>query len=169
MRGFLIDQAFMKALITCILSISFFPLIAQKLDTVKVYNVNCTIKLGNSVIGWAGNWTEFYPAVECPEPKDKYYENFKLVNKYLDQKKFFWIKLYDTDETLLYEGLKYSDCMLGPFICYYPNGSIRMKGEYSGARKTSRGGYVMKKCSGKPIGTWEYYDESGTLVKTEKK
>lgn len=169
MRGFLVIRNCMKPLITMLLSLLIQPLFAQQLDTVKVYNVNCSIAAGNSIIGWGGNWTNFYPAKECPEPKEKYYENYKAVSKYMDREKFFWIKLYDTEDNLLYEGLKYSDCTLGPFICYHPNGKIRMKGEYSGAKKNSKGKYIMQKCSGKETGTWEYYDENGALIKTEKK
>jgi antitoxin component YwqK of YwqJK toxin-antitoxin module len=41
----------------------------------------------------------------------------------------------------------------GPYFYYYENGKLKIKGEYKDDEKS---------------GTWTYYDEKGTLVKTEK-
>jgi hypothetical protein len=41
----------------------------------------------------------------------------------------------------------------GPYFFYYENGKIKVSGEYKDDEKS---------------GTWKYYDEKGTLQKTEK-
>ena len=137
------------------------------IDTLKVYNVYCSIIEGNSVFGWGGNWTSFYPPDSCTSPKDKYFDNFKEVNKIMNSGKFYWIKLYNINDDLIFEGLKYSDCQIGPFVCYYLNGNIKLTGQYSGYKITKMGKYKMKTCSGSPIGLWTYYDVDGNIIKTE--
>ncbi len=138
------------------------------LDTVKVYNVYCTYHNGNSFSSWGGNWCPFDTAEQCPADSiQKYIDNYKMVSGYLDSGKFFWMKLYDTKERLIYEGLKYSDCTVGPFICYYPNGKVKMKGQYAGYSYSEKNGYELKKCSGTKSGVWEYYDEKGMLTEKE--
>lgn len=149
---------------------------AQKtLDSLDVYNVYCTIVRNDPLSGgvvwmksWAGNYTNFYPTEECPEPVDKYIQNLKLVSKYMRKRKFFWLKLYNTSDQLIYESLKYGDCTLGPFICYYPNGNIKLRGQNDGYKLKKNGSYKKTKCSGKPVGTWHYYDNQGNIEKTEK-
>jgi hypothetical protein len=41
----------------------------------------------------------------------------------------------------------------GPYFYYYENGKLKISGEYKDDEKS---------------GTWKYYDEKGTLIKTEK-
>src|ERR1035437_322539 len=42
---------------------------------------------------------------------------------------------------------------LGPYFYYYENGKVKIAGEYKDDEKS---------------GTWNYYDEKGKLIKTEK-
>ncbi len=149
-----------------------FPIISfaqVKLDTVKVYNVHCSYSQGNSTKAWGGNYSSDYPAEKCPEgDKQKYISNYETIDKYMTQRSFFWMKLYNTNDQLVYEGLKYSDCRVGPFICYWANGKIKLKGQYNGYSFSIKKGYKIKKCLGKETGTWEYFDETGKLEKNEK-
>lgn len=135
------------------------------LDTIKVYNVNCTYTEGNSVISWGGNWTEYFPSIPCPSDSlNIYLENYQIVQKYLDNRDFFWIRLYDTNNVLLYEGMKFADCKVGSFICYWPNGQIKLRGQYSGYKYANKKGYVIKHCKGKKIGDWIEYDINGIII-----
>jgi hypothetical protein len=94
---------------------------------------------------------------------------FKLLSDYLSAQKFFWMKLYNTKEQLIYESLKYADCRVGKFICYRSNGHRLMTGEYDGAVvKKKTGEYVLKKCAGQKSGTWCYYDEDGKFLRYEE-
>ena len=146
------------------------PFSPQPLDTVKIYNVYCSFTEGNAVTAWGGNYSSFYPAEECPQKsKDKYVENFKSITHHFSSQKFFWMKLYNTKDQLIYESLKYGDCRVGKFICYWPNGKRKMTGEYDGAYvKKKTGEYIFKKCAGEQSGTWCYYDEDGKFLRYEE-
>jgi hypothetical protein len=138
-------------------------------DTIKVYNVHCSYSQGNSFSSWGGNYTAFYPSEKCPEgDKQKYISNRAIVEDYWAKKQFFWMKLYNTSDQLIYEGLNYSDCTVGPFICYWPNGKTKLKGQYNGYSFSAKKGYKIKKCPGKETGTWEYYNETGKFLRNEK-
>jgi len=152
----------MKRILTLMMILLTIHAWSQKeIDTVKVYNVYCSYAEGNSYTTWGGNWTEFYPAEACPDSlKQKYIDNHIANSKYLNENIFFWIKLYNTNEELIYEGLKYGDCRIGKFICYWPNGKIKLTGEYNGYSYSTKTGYKIKKCAGKKKGDWIYYDEN---------
>ena len=145
----------MKVILTVLIILFSVPLSGQKvLDTIKVYNVYCSYSEGDSYITWGGNWTEFYPAEECPiNSKSKYVDNYKNVSSYMSKRSFFWIRLYNTKDQLIYDGLKYSDCRVGKFIYYWPNGRIKLTGEYSGYSYSDKTGYRIKGCSGKKKGS----------------
>jgi hypothetical protein len=101
----------MKLFITFISAVMFsLNALGQKsLDTVKVYNVNCTYTEGNSIITWGGNFTHFFPPTPCPRDSiNIYLENYQSVQKYMNSRKVFYMKLYDINNVLQYEGLKYS-------------------------------------------------------------
>jgi len=150
------------------MTMPLFSLSQTILDTIKVYNVFCSYSKDGSVNAWGGNYTSYYPSEKCPETdKAKYISNHSIVNDYMSNRKFFWMKLYNTNDQLIYESLKFGDCTLGSFICYWPNGKIKIKGQYSGYTFSAKKGYKMKKCRGKENGNWEYFDESGILLKTE--
>jgi hypothetical protein len=151
-----------------LLAISAFAF-SQKLDTVKAYNVHCTFSEGSSISAWGGNFTSYYPSEPCPEKsKQKYISNHKKVSQYMSSKKFFWMKLYNLDDKLIYEGLQYSDCSVGPFICYWPNGQFRVKGQYSGYTYSPKKGYKLEKCGGEKTGKWEFFNEEGKSTKVEE-
>lgn len=153
-------------LLSAVLSFFSANLFGQPaIDTIKVYNVNGSYESTGEIFVWGGNWTAFFPSEDCPEPKEKYYLNYQTVKRYVESETFFWMKLYNTNDELIFEGLKYSDCTVGKFICYYPNGQVQLTGEYGGY-KIKKGNYVLKKCLGKEIGTWVFYDESGKVSKT---
>ena len=142
----------------------------QALDTVKIYNVYCSILDGATMTAWGGNYSSFYPAEECPKKsKEIYLENYKTIAHYLSAQKFFWMKLYNTKDQLIYESLKYGDCRVGKFICYWPNGNRKMTGAYDGSTiKKKTGEYVLKKCAAEPTGYWCYYDEEGKFLRLEE-
>lgn len=141
----------------------------KAIDTVKVYNVHCSYADENSMSCWGGRWSSFYPTEKCPNDSlKKYIDNHKIASEYMSKKKFFWMKLYNTKDELIYEGLKYSDCSVGKFICYWPNGKIKLTGEYGGYKYSKSFGYRITTCSGKEIGEWIYYDENGIQTKIVK-
>ncbi|HPE98865.1 MAG: hypothetical protein R2767_09020 [Chitinophagales bacterium] len=140
-----------------------------QLDTVMVYNVHCSYSdtTGDTVnfYNWGGSWTSFFPTEECVEPKEKYGRNRDTVMTYVQADKPFWFMLYDTKDHLLYEGLHYRNCTVGPFIVYHPNGKVRMRGQYSGA-KWKDDHFKVTDCEGKPTGKWISYNLIGNIVET---
>ncbi len=158
----------MKTVLTILVIVFSIPLLrGQKvLDTVKVYNVYCSYSSGNSFIGWGGNWTEFYPSEECDTGDKKYIDNYTIVSNYMKKRVFFWMKLYNKKDQLIFEGLKYSDCQIGKFILYWPNGKVKLTGEYDGYKYSKITGYKLKKCSGKKKGAWVYFNEEGEKLNT---
>lgn len=169
LKLYLYPKLLAKLFVAGILALPLISSAQLKLDTVKVYNVHCSYSQGNSFNSWGGNYTAFYPSEKCPDgDKQKYISNRATVEDYWGKRKFFWIKLYNTSDQLIYEGLNYSDCTVGPFICYWPNGKTKLKGQYNGYSYSEKKGYKIKKCPGKEIGTWEYFDETGKFAKNEK-
>ncbi len=72
------------------------------------------------------------------------------------------------DKILIYEGDFYTDCGVGLYIDYYPNGNVKSKGEYK--RNIDQNWNIDKVnewCAVKN-GLWEYFDESGNLIKSEQ-
>lgn len=141
------------------------------LDTLKVYNVHCsyTDTTGDTTnfYNWGGTWTSFFPTEECTEPRDKFRINRDTIMTYIEAEKPFWMMLYNTNEQLLYEGIHYKDCLVGPFIVYHPSGKVKTRGQYSGV-KIHNGKYKITDCEGKPTGTWISYNLIGHIVNTVK-
>lgn len=77
-----------------------------------------------------------------------------------------YLKTYNVGDTLVHEGLQYTDCSVGPFIDYYPDGKIRLKGQY---RENHSGNWNPNSivCDIKE-GVWTYYNEDGSVQKIEK-
>jgi hypothetical protein len=156
-----------------ILSLSSGSVLTQVPDTVSVYNVHCSgrrLDINDNIViwGWGGTFTSFYPTEFCPEPKQKYIDNHEIYTKAMDDRKIFWIKVYNTGDTLLYEGLQYSDCHAGPFICYWPNGNVRVTGQYPPLTVKRKGKVILCDGGNKPSGIWKYYNEDGTFEKEEQ-
>jgi len=64
-----------------------------ELDTLRVYNVHCSFSEDISFHAWGGKYSSYYPAEKCPEiDKQKYISNYEIVDKYMTQNKFFWMK-----------------------------------------------------------------------------
>ena len=72
------------------------------------------------------------------------------------------------DNTLIYEGDFYTDCGVGLYIEYHPNGIVKSKGDY---KRNSEQNWDTDKvddwCAIKN-GKWEYYDEKGIQIKSEQ-
>jgi len=169
MKNYLFVFLFTNALIgNCGLT-PMVPYNPQPLDTVKVYNVYCSYFDGNVLSAWGGNYSSFFPPVECPQKNiELYLANRKTVAEYLFAQKFFWMKLYNTEDQLIFESLKHSDCRVGKFICYWPNGEKMLTGQYDGAVVNKKTGeYILKKCAGEKVGTWCHYDKKGMFVNYE--
>ena len=79
-----------------------------------------------------------------------------------------YMKTLSPDDVLLYAGVQYTDCVVGNWTEYYPDGKIKLTGQYK-ENPTDNWNNIWKRgyCSVKE-GTWTYYDENGKVMKTEK-
>ena len=105
-----------------------------------------------------------------------YYSNGELkeVGTLIDSlKQGYWIT-YDTNKILLCECVYINNSLNGPFILYYFNGNVKVKGYmvagnwknertfyYSNGKVKNRGRYL----NGELHGVWDYYDVNGNLDK----
>jgi len=85
----------------------------------------------------------YYPQSGQPA-EELHYENGKLQGA--------WNKYFD-DGTLMTSGFYENGKLNGPFTSYHPNGQINVKGQYEHDLQH---------------GVWEFFDEDGNLINTEK-
>ncbi len=110
--------------------------------------------------------------------KFTYYQNGKKISKRkyddlssttidLNDCKPCYLITYDGNK-LIYEGDFYSDCGVGLYIDYYPNGNVKTKGQY---KKNTKNNWdenkVSEWCSIKN-GLWLYYNTTGNLLRSEQ-
>jgi hypothetical protein len=133
------------------------------LDTLQSH---CTIcSFGNEF--W-GHHDMFYDAKKCPrKKKKKYYREHKIWIAQVATNRIYWLKLFDIKENLIFEGLCYSDCIVGPFKSYYLNGNIRLEGSYNGYLLDPIKGYIFLNCENQKKGEWIEYNKDGSVLKKE--
>jgi len=158
----------MKLILFGIFSILMANIKCQNnIDTVVVYNVHGVYDTTEYLTGFGGPFTEFHRTKKCPFPKDKYIKAFNSYSKHVESNKLFWIKLYDINDILLYEGLKQANCNIGAFISYYENGNIKTTGDYNNIIKDNGNPLSIKPyvCSGEKVKIWIYYKPNGEIKK----
>lgn len=76
----------------------------------------------------------------------------------------YYIKFFDIDSNIVFEGLEYNHYRIGNRIEYHQNGNIKVQGQYTNFvfRKNGK----IKKHP-KKTGKWTYYSKSGKLLRTE--
>lgn len=155
---------------TVYLNIFFFTLTAsfvfgQKIDTIKYYA---------------------FRSMHIDYVKNKYVINgFKVSSKRGEEvdscncilerrcgdstKHIFFVKTFDLHEKLLYSAYQNNPehIFWGPYKEYYPNGKIKIEGEYL-FFGTDLKMYQDKKNWNKKIGLWKYYNKKGKLKRSEK-
>ena len=150
-----------------VLFISVANRLSAQNDSVKhIYNID-TLK--------------FYDVSLASEPRDGkiiYLVNNKEVNKLVYQNFYsVWhniglckpcvLKVYDENEILVRISLQHTDCPVGSWTEYYPNGVIKVKGQFI-ENTTGNWSDLSKRGLCRQTGVWQYFDVSGNIIKTEK-
>lgn len=130
-----------------------------KLDTLKFYDV----ELENET--YHGR-TRFW--VDKKEVDKKTYDMFDSYWSNVDRCKPCYLKTYEKDGRLTKEGVQYGDCQIGSWIEYYPNGKVKIKGQFK-ENDTNDWVEIWTKglCSVKH-GMWVHYDNEGNIIGMEK-
>ena len=146
----------------------------DKLDTIKVYNVNCcseTVYKGitQNTECWFGSYSFKYPPENCISPEKRCTDSHQAHSDAMNSEQYFWIQVYDSSENLILEALRFSDVFVGKYIVYHPNGKLMTIGEFTPCILKKNGKLKYKKNkTGIPTGTWKNYDKNGRLIQSEE-
>lgn len=127
------------------------------LETRKFYRVGYSSSSINGVTTYKLNDNEVSKSTY-----DKYHDTWKNM----ETCEPCILMTYDINENLLYKGIQYTDCIVGFWIEYFPNGKVKLIGHYkeneSGNWKNSWGIGLCR-----PDGAFTYFNESGEELYTE--
>lgn len=156
----------MKTILFYLFLVVSVPLIAQtidsapygKLDTLKYYSVSLSYSNMSGKAIYTLNGKETDAAT---------YQKYKAVWDNINRCTPCYAKTYDINDQLINEGERYQDCQIGQWIEYYPNGAVKLTGEFK-INETGnwKNAWDRGYCSRKE-GKWAFYDENGNLTRTE--
>ena len=131
----------------------------SKLKTKKFYQVGTSFEIKNGKSRYE---------LEGKVVNKKTYNKYHKTWKNMETCKPCILKTFDIKGNLLNTATYYTDCLVGQWIEYYPNGRIKILGHYKendtgNWEDLSNRGYCQRK-----EGFWFYYDENGNITKTEK-
>ncbi len=73
---------------------------------------------------------------------------------------------YDSADRLIQKSIQYTDCPVGYFIKYFPNGKVKLVGHYKEI-KTTNWDNIFDKGYCRPDGAWTYFNENGKELYSE--
>jgi hypothetical protein len=159
-------------LFTCIITSSFAQTdsaasIYKGLDTITRYHVS----LASGPAKDCSHFDAKYPVkyfVNCKEVSKEVYLKYKEANDRIAECTPCYMKMLDTNGVVVRIAAQYTDCAIGNWTEYYPNGKIKVTGHYK-ENDTGNWNNLWKRgyCSRKE-GDWIYYDENGNIIKREK-
>lgn len=132
--------------------------IYQNLETKKLYAVN--LSFSNM------------------DGREEYRVNDKKVSKSTYQKYNVYrgnrrtctpciLKMYNTDDVLIREGVYYTDCGIGSFKEYYPSGRLKLRGQYKENDTEIWEDIGRRGLCNIRDGQWTYYSEEGKRLYVE--
>ncbi|MBI3512375.1 MAG: hypothetical protein HY064_17065 [Bacteroidetes bacterium] len=141
--------------------------IYSSLDTLKYYDVELVSGPGKSCHELDFRLKKIKYWVDCKEVSEKEYMKYYVPNDQLGDCKPCYLETLDKNDHLLTAGVQYTDCPVGDWFEYYPDGKIKVNGHY---KENLTGNwddlYARGYCAIKN-GTWTYYAEDGSVTKKE--
>jgi antitoxin component YwqK of YwqJK toxin-antitoxin module len=123
-------------------------------DTVKFYAVSLTSETRDGKTTYQ---------VDNKQVSKAEYDKYHAAYKNLANCKPCYMRTYTKEEVLLNEGDRYTDCQVGTWKEFYPDGQIKVLGQF---RADSTGKWKEKKsdkwCSIRE-GEWTYYNATGAI------
>jgi hypothetical protein len=125
--------------------------------TKKFYKVNYSSSLINGVTVYKINNNEV-----TKSNYDKYHDNW--IN--METCKPCILKTYDINNKLLYKGIQYTDCRVGFWIEYFPNGKVKLIAHYK-ENESSDWNNAWNRGFCKLDGACTYFNDKGQINYTE--
>ncbi len=129
-----------------------------KLDTLRTYDVFLEIRK-----------TPFGDAYMCNgnEISRQKYEDYKLFWNSTAGCKPCILYTYNDKEEIKFITFQYKDCLCGSYTEYYPNGQIKVKGQFKENNSSDWLNMRNRGLCNIRVGNWMYYYESGVVQKSE--
>ncbi len=139
----------------------------QNLDTLKYYNVSLASGPGKDCAHFDFSKIKIKYYVDCKEVSKEVYDKFFNENNRLGDCTPCYLEQLDKNGNSVSLGIQYTDCIVGEWKEFYPDGKVKLIGHYR-ENKTGNWDDIWKRgyCSVKE-GVWIYYDENGSVLKTE--
>lgn len=147
-------------IITC--TFLLFVLIANaqnsKIDSVATYDVNLSDYMTTNGRVYLANGQ-----IITKEKSDFYKESWKKSEKCQPCE----VYTYNAKDQLKHIVIQYEGCLLGPFKEYYPDGKIKVEGNFTSNPSNDYSNLRLRGLCSMREGSWNYYNESGKLQTIE--
>jgi|WetSurMetagenome_2_1015567.scaffolds.fasta_scaffold824612_1 hypothetical protein len=103
--------------------------------------------------------------------KYRYLQNQKAFDKFSDRSGTpYRLITFDLDSVKISDYIMIGSCRCGFYYLFYPNGKLKISGEYHELTDEELQVKNQKKgdCNPAKNGTWTYYDSNGNKIKTEQ-
>ena len=130
----------------------------KKLETRKFYDVSCEKETRNGKSTYTVNDKKVSKSTY-----NKYsstWENMETCCPCI-------LKSYDEHDVLLSEAVSCTDCGVGVFKNYYPNGKVSLTGSYKENPTGDWDNIFYRGYCNVPVGAWTYFDTNGDTLYTE--
>jgi len=129
----------------------------KSLETRKFYKIGYSSSSTNGVTTYKLNDKEVTKST---------YEKYNETWKNMATCKPCILMTYDINDRLLYKGIQYTDCRVGFWIEYFPNGKVKLIGHY---KENENGDWNMGMDRGfcRQDGAFTYYNENGDELYSE--
>ena len=159
---------FMRELITAILNLMILgELHSQPADTSNIYPQLDTMETYDVTLSevTGPNGAHYY--VNDEEVHRKTYDRYKALWDNIEKCTPCFLKSYDENHVLMRGSVQYTDCSVGLYIEYYPDGATKLIGHFK--QNATHDWHNLAKrhyCTIKD-GQWTYYDKNGRVIKLE--
>ena len=123
-------------------------------DTMKFYSVSTFSSRVNNRVKYE---------VDGRRVNKKEYDKYHVPNSKIDACIPCYAKWYSKNDHLLYEGDMYTDCPVGYWKEYYPNGKVKVEGNFKGDPTNRYDTAHTKEWCNIRDGKWMYFSQSGKI------
>jgi antitoxin component YwqK of YwqJK toxin-antitoxin module len=130
----------------------------SSLDTIETYNVGLRAETGPGYERYFVN----------DRPVDKLtYKKYKTKWDNIGICKPCFLKTYDVNDILVITSIQYTDCAVGLWTEYYPNGKIKLVGHFKENDSNNWTGLYKRGFCSVKNGEWIFYQTNGMRERTD--